>query len=330
MNRRTDCDRKHCENRGGCNHGLRSSWRDARGNLVGDAILDMLAGGTGAFSFRDGIDFGGNDCASIGFDGGNLACNAGGPRAVKYGATRDNVLALTADGLSCGDISKRLQVSVHTIYVHNKRILKKLGVDADIALFRTRIQDFQEQNCTLTPIGALNCIPLNVPEVTTYGLEVDLRVRPLAGLTLNASGSAILGTQYPSGFVFDGANVGGQRLLYSPKGKLVLGIQYATAVFGEYEWSVGADATYRTRVRLCNTLAEQCGFNAHTIVGLRTGLRSPDDRWGVSLFVRNATDERVPNAILYPLPGKGAGSGYAYSLGANSFRSTGITADYRF
>jgi D-lactate dehydrogenase len=28
--------------------------------------------------------------------GGNLACNAGGPRAVKYGATRDNVLALLA------------------------------------------------------------------------------------------------------------------------------------------------------------------------------------------------------------------------------------------
>jgi D-lactate dehydrogenase len=28
--------------------------------------------------------------------GGNLACNAGGPRAVKYGATRDNVLGLSA------------------------------------------------------------------------------------------------------------------------------------------------------------------------------------------------------------------------------------------
>ena len=39
--------------------------------------------------------------------GGNLACNAGGPRAVKYGASRDNVLALTAvtgDGelIECG------------------------------------------------------------------------------------------------------------------------------------------------------------------------------------------------------------------------------------
>ena len=29
--------------------------------------------------------------------GGNLACNAGGPRAVKYGASRDNVLAITAE-----------------------------------------------------------------------------------------------------------------------------------------------------------------------------------------------------------------------------------------
>jgi D-lactate dehydrogenase len=38
------------------------------------------------------------DPTSAGFCsiGGNLACNAGGPRAVKYGATRDNVLALRA------------------------------------------------------------------------------------------------------------------------------------------------------------------------------------------------------------------------------------------
>jgi D-lactate dehydrogenase len=35
--------------------------------------------------------------------GGNLACNAGGPRTVKYGATRDNVLALTAV-TGCGEL----------------------------------------------------------------------------------------------------------------------------------------------------------------------------------------------------------------------------------
>src|SRR5690242_3598461 len=49
------------------------------------------------------------DPTSAGYSsvGGNLACNAGGPRAVKYGATRDNVLALTAvtgtgDLIQCG------------------------------------------------------------------------------------------------------------------------------------------------------------------------------------------------------------------------------------
>ncbi|MCF7222074.1 FAD-binding oxidoreductase [Marilutibacter chinensis] len=38
------------------------------------------------------------DPTSAGYStvGGNLACNAGGPRAVKYGASRDNVLALAA------------------------------------------------------------------------------------------------------------------------------------------------------------------------------------------------------------------------------------------
>jgi N-methylhydantoinase B len=34
-------------------------WQDEAGNLVSDSILDMLAGGTGAFSHRDGIDYGG-------------------------------------------------------------------------------------------------------------------------------------------------------------------------------------------------------------------------------------------------------------------------------
>jgi D-lactate dehydrogenase len=44
--------------------------------------------------------------------GGNLACNAGGPRAVKYGASRDNVLALTAvtgtgDLIHCGSATTK-------------------------------------------------------------------------------------------------------------------------------------------------------------------------------------------------------------------------------
>jgi D-lactate dehydrogenase len=44
--------------------------------------------------------------------GGNLACNAGGPRAVKYGASRDNVLALAAvtgagELITCGSATTK-------------------------------------------------------------------------------------------------------------------------------------------------------------------------------------------------------------------------------
>lgn len=54
------------------------------------------------------------DPTSAGYStvGGNLACNAGGPRAVKYGACRDNVLGLTAvtgagETIRCGGATSK-------------------------------------------------------------------------------------------------------------------------------------------------------------------------------------------------------------------------------
>ncbi|MDT7837922.1 TonB-dependent receptor [Aquabacterium sp. OR-4] len=238
------------------------------------------------------------------------------------------ISALAASGSTSGTLVKAEQPT--SLELGLKTSLFNRRLDVDVAVFNTSLKNFQEQNCTLSPVGALNCIPLSVPEVKSYGLELDMRARVLGALSLRASGALILGTEYPSGFVFDNQNVGNQRLLYSPKGKLTVGADYDTEVWGGYGLNLGLDATYKSAVRLCNTLAPECSFKAHTIVGLHGGVRSPDDRWGINLFVRNAADERVPNAILYPLPGKGAGSGYAYSLGANSFRTVGMTADIKF
>lgn len=236
--------------------------------------------------------------------------------------------AMAASGTGSGklvgaEVPTNVELGLKTAFMDRR-------VQMELALFHTDIENFQEQACALSPIGALACVPLNVPKVKSHGAELELRARLLPGLTVNAAAAAILGTAYPAGFRFDGVDVGGQRLLFSPKGKLVLGADYSRSIWGGWEWTLAGDLTYKTRVRYCNTLADDCGFDAHAIVGLRTGLRSPDDRWGVGLFVRNATDERVPNAVLYPLPGKGAGSGFAHALGGNSFRSVGITADLKF
>ena len=203
-------------------------------------------------------------------------------------------------------------------------------LDVDVAAFHTKIKDFQEQNCTLTAVGALSCIPLNVPNVTSKGVEADIRARPLPQLQLGMSVAVILDTAYPAGFVFDNNNVGGQRLLYSPKDKATFSADYSWDLPGDYELKLGGDLVYKSAVRFCNSLDPNCSFRGHTMSSLRLALNSPGNKWSAQLYARNLGDIRAPSAIIYPLPGKGAGSGFAYGLGENSFRRVGMTLDYRF
>jgi iron complex outermembrane receptor protein len=238
------------------------------------------------------------------------------------------VNAAAASGNFAGNIVKpELPTSVE---LGTKLSFLNRRLDVDLAAFHTKIKDFQEQNCTLTAVGALSCIPLNVPSVTTKGIEADIRARPLPELQLGMSLAMILDTAYPAGFVFDNSNVGGQRLLYSPRSKAALNGDYSWDLPGDYQLKLGGDIVYKSRVRYCNSLDAECGFGGHSIASLRLALRSPDDKWGVEIYDRNLGDKRVPNAIIYPLPGKGAGSGFASSFGENSFRRIGMTVDYRF
>ena len=67
----------------------------------GDRLLECEAGAINAdVQLQAGLHglFWAPDPTSLGYSavGGNLACNAGGPRAVKYGTARDNVLGLRA------------------------------------------------------------------------------------------------------------------------------------------------------------------------------------------------------------------------------------------
>jgi D-lactate dehydrogenase len=88
--------------------------------------------------------------------GGNLACNAGGPRAVKYGASRDNVLALTAvtgagELIRCGsattkgatgyDLQRLLVGSEGTLALIVEATLKLAPLPADRRALRALYRD---------------------------------------------------------------------------------------------------------------------------------------------------------------------------------------------
>ncbi len=90
--------------------------------------------------------------------GGNLACNAGGPRAVKYGASRDNVLALTAvtgagELIHCGsattkgatgyDLQRLLVGSEGTLALIVEATLKLTPLPAARAALRATYRDVE-------------------------------------------------------------------------------------------------------------------------------------------------------------------------------------------
>ncbi len=52
------------------------------------------------------------------------------------GPVEAQVMQLTRDGLSCGEIAGRLGCSVHTVYMHNRRIGQKLGTQGRLAASR--------------------------------------------------------------------------------------------------------------------------------------------------------------------------------------------------
>jgi two-component system nitrate/nitrite response regulator NarL len=64
-----------------------------------------------------------------------------GPNLDTLTRAEQNILDLTSEGLDCKAIARRLSISVNTVYVHNKHIIRKIGVgdrNAAAAVLRNR------------------------------------------------------------------------------------------------------------------------------------------------------------------------------------------------
>jgi D-lactate dehydrogenase len=106
--------------------------------------------------------------------GGNLACNAGGPRAVKYGATRDNVLALravtgTGEEFRCGaattkgaagyDLTRLIVGSEGTLAVITEATLKLMPLPASTRTLRAIYTDIESAAAAVARIMAQPATP---------------------------------------------------------------------------------------------------------------------------------------------------------------------------
>jgi len=224
-----------------------------------------------------------------------------------------------------------------------------LGVD--FSVFDTRVQNYQGQTCNLSPIGLLICLP-NSFDVTTKGVELDLYGHPLPHLSLNG-GFIYDEATYPSGYLgldpnnLTGAaftRMGGLQLVGVPKTKLTLSADY-TIPFGPVSGFIGADSVYKSDVRDGYSADPRFVYPAHWVVGLRIGVRSSDEHWGVTAFARDVNNAHEPITLFggpaYSAPApygpffnpsypNGQVSGISGWIGSQSLREVGLSFDLKF
>jgi D-lactate dehydrogenase (quinone) len=136
--------------------------------------------------------------------GGNLACNAGGPRAVKYGASRDNVLAVTAitgtgDMIHCGaavtksssgyDLSRLLIGSEGTLGLIVEASLKLSAIPAQRQILRALYRDVESAAQAVAGIMSQPVIPSMLEFLDAECVRL---VRQQAGIELMQCGAMLI------------------------------------------------------------------------------------------------------------------------------------------
>ncbi|WP_340317740.1 TonB-dependent receptor [Rhizorhabdus argentea] len=226
----------------------------------------------------------------------------------------------------------------------------------NVALFDTKFDGFQTQ--AQKPGTAAGFMTLNAGELKSRGVEVEFTALPFPGLTISG-GTTYNDAQYrnlpgvpcyygqPTGA--SGRNVcmpngttdvSGNQLANAPRWTTSITTRYEQPVSADWVGFVQGDIYHRSSFYFTQTKDPQTKIKSNAIVGLSAGVKTADDRLSLTAFVRNLFDKRVRSYILAdPVAGfyTGAsgrsdaalGGDYWSNFGPNSFRTIGLTLNYR-
>lgn len=215
---------------------------------------------------------------------------------------------------------------------------------ANAALFHTRIKDFQASVFN----GQASFTPTNVPSVVTKGVELDLLGFLSENLMFNA-GFLYNSATYPDNYkaactqISDKCpdtdpetvqDIGGRQLVVAPKWKVTFSPQYSFDLPFRARGFVSADAVYRSSMHFSAAPDTRTEVDGRTTLGMRIGVRDPEDDWEVSLFGRNLTGEYNPAFLFAPYLLSSATTPDTTTTGqalyTESFRFYGISLGIRF
>jgi outer membrane receptor protein involved in Fe transport len=216
----------------------------------------------------------------------------GASRTLQYTpAVQEKVVAYEA-GFKAPLLDRKVQLNGAAFYYDykNKQV-------------RGRIQD---------PVFGLLEKMLNVPKSYIFGIEGELVLRPVEGLTLSGSATylktKVSGNYSQTGdgnLIFNAAgftgNFYGSQLPYTPKYSANADVQYEFPVSGSLKAFVGGSLTYQssqnTTFNNAALPADDFEIPGYTLIDARAGVGSADDRWRASIYGRNLTNKVYTTAI---------------------------------
>lgn len=185
-------------------------------------------------------------------------------------------------------------------------------------------------------------ITQNAGSSRTRGVDLQMQAKPSANWLLSAS-AMLLDAKFTSfansqcfvGQTPTGANgtcdATGQRLPNSPRLTYTASAEYRHPVGEALNASYEANVYRRTGVNF--GIGDDPGMAAPgaTLFGASVGLGNVEGDWRVTLYCRNCFDKRVPMSISPDgLDGSVGVNSYLQQFGYSSFRTVGVTGEYRF
>ncbi|MRW92449.1 TonB-dependent receptor [Duganella sp. FT80W] len=211
----------------------------------------------------------------------------------------------------------------------------RLIVNADY--YQTRIQDYQTNAYVTGPVTPV-LILTNAGDVKSNGVEWDIKARPIAGLSLNFTGSyndahylSFVNAPVSAELAATGAtkaDLSGQPLVGAPKWIANPGVRYDWRLNDEVRQYVVANYAWRSDAQGYVDNSKYALIPAYGLLNLSTGVQigHGNQNWDISLWAKNALDKH------YFLTASAAqttgGGGYVAAVGAP--RTIGVTARLEF
>ncbi|MES2632229.1 MAG: TonB-dependent receptor [Pseudomonadota bacterium] len=243
--------------------------------------------------------------------------------AVNHNATNPKVPLIVR-----AEIPTMLEAGLKNLFLDGR-----LGVN--LSAYAMKIKDYQ---ATIWDPAAVAFIFTNAPKLSNRGVTLNFYGTPTNALTVNG-GVAYTVAKLGAGFLVECAmgspagctrDAGGDQAGGAPKVRATLAMDYRFPL-ASMRGSIGGDVVYASE-KIYDRTDPARNLPATTIVGARFGVRSADDKVGLTLYARNLFDKFNPTYRSGNLVAFATGDTRSYMqfVGPESRRVLGVSLDAKF